>query len=172
VSARVLVAGIGNVFLGDDGFGTAVAERLATRQPPEGVRYADFGIRGVHLVYEMLDGYDGLVLVDAVPLGAPPGTVAVIVPEPPPPPARGHDATPLFDAHSMGPDAVLRMLAGLRCMPDHLRVVACQPSSLDEGIGLSPPVTAALDRAVEAVDDVVTDLLAAIGHSGRKESSA
>ena len=77
----MLVAGIGNIFLGDDGFGVEVAQRLADRPMPEGVQVADFGIRGVHLAYELLDGYDALVLVDAVPMGEPPGTVAVIEPE-------------------------------------------------------------------------------------------
>ena len=80
---RVLVAGIGNIFLGDDGFGVEVASRLAARPLPDGVRVEDFGIRGVHLAYELLDGYDVLVLVDAVPIGEAPGTVAVIEPDPP-----------------------------------------------------------------------------------------
>ena len=82
---RVLVAGIGNIFLGDDGFGVEVADRLAGRTLPDGVQVADFGIRGVHLAYELLDGYDALVLVDAVPMGEPPGTVAIIEPELEPP---------------------------------------------------------------------------------------
>ena len=75
---RALVAGIGNIFFADDGFGVEVARRLDEREVPAGVRVADFGIRGVHLAYELLDGYDLLVLVDAMPLGEPPGTVAVI----------------------------------------------------------------------------------------------
>ena len=79
---RVLVAGIGNIFFGDDAFGVEVAQRLAGRPMPEGVKVVDFGIRGVHLAYELLDGYDALVLVDALPMGEPPGTVAVIEPEP------------------------------------------------------------------------------------------
>ena len=80
---KVLVAGIGNIFLGDDGFGVEVAARSAGRADlPDGVRAEDFGIRGVHLAYELLDGYDALVLIDAVPMGEPPGTVALIEPDP------------------------------------------------------------------------------------------
>jgi len=78
---RVLVAGIGNIFLSDDGFGVEVAQRLLTRPVPDGVRVEDFGIRGVHLAYELLDGYETLVLVDAVPMGEAPGTVALLEPE-------------------------------------------------------------------------------------------
>ena len=75
MSARVLVAGIGNIFLGDDGFGVEVAQRLRRRPARDGVRVEDYGIRGVHLAYELLDGYDALVLVDAVPMDEPAGTV-------------------------------------------------------------------------------------------------
>ena len=76
-----LVAGIGNVFLTDDAFGVEVAHRLTSRALPEGVRVDDFGIRGIHLAYELLEGYDALVLIDAVPMGEPPGTLAVLEPD-------------------------------------------------------------------------------------------
>ena len=78
---RVLVAGIGNIFLSDDAFGVEVAHRLSGRALPDGVRVEDYGIRGMHLAYDLLEGYDALVLVDAVPMGEPPGTLAVIEPE-------------------------------------------------------------------------------------------
>ena len=78
----MLIAGVGNIFLGDDGFGVEVANRLAGQRMPDGVRVADFGIRGVHLAYELLDGYDALVLVDALPMGEAPGTLAVVEPDP------------------------------------------------------------------------------------------
>ena len=81
MNGGILVAGIGNIFLTDDGFGVEVASRLARQSLPPGVRVADFGIRGVHLAYELLDGYDGLILIDAVPMGEPPGTLAVIEPD-------------------------------------------------------------------------------------------
>ena len=132
----MLVAGIGNIFLGDDGFGVEVAQRLLARPVPEGVRVEDFGIRGVHLAYELLDGYDALVLVDAVPMGEAPGTVALIEPEiseleP------GDDPVPTLEAHSMSPAVVLDMLAGLGGKVDRILIVGCEPATVDEGIGLS-----------------------------------
>ena len=111
---RVLVAGIGNIFFGDDAFGVEVAQRLAGRPMPEGVKVVDFGIRGVHLAYELLDGYDALVLVDALPMGEPPGTVAVIEPEIDDRDTDdGSAPTPPLEAHSMSPAVVLGMMAGL-----------------------------------------------------------
>jgi len=160
---KVLVAGIGNIFLGDDGFGVEVANRLAGREVPPGVRVADFGIRGVHLAYELLDGYDALVLVDAVPMGEPPGTVAILEPEL----GRSEgdrdsysdgDGPPVMDAHSMNPAVVLDMLASLGGEVGRVLVVGCEPSVLDEQIGLSAPVAAAVDRAVEAVLEALTEL--------------
>ena len=156
---KVLVAGIGNIFLGDDGFGVEVANRLAGQEVPPGVRVADFGIRGVHLAYELLDGYDALVLVDAVPMGEPPGTVAILEPE-----LGGSErdsdgeAPPVMDAHSMNPAVVLDMLASLGGEVGRVLVVGCEPSVLDEQIGLSAPVAAAVDRAVEAVLEALTEL--------------
>ena len=159
MTRRVLVAGIGNIFLGDDGFGVEVVGRLAGRSLPAGARVADFGIRGVHLAYELLDGYDVLVLVDAMPMGEPPGTVAVIEPEPPPAPAEGDDIAPVVDAHSMSPAVVLGTLAGLGGAVERILVVGCEPADLDEGIGLSPPVSEAVDRAVELCVQLVVDIL-------------
>ena len=112
MSVRVLVAGIGNIFLGDDGFGVEVAQRLRRRPARDGVRVEDYGIRGVHLAYELLDGYDALVLVDAVPLDEPAGTVVVMEPDPPSPVTGGLDG-PVLEAHSMDPVVVLDLLAGL-----------------------------------------------------------
>jgi hydrogenase maturation protease len=158
---KTLVAGIGNIFLGDDGFGVEVADRLSTGPLPPGVRVADFGIRGVHLAYELLEGYDALVLVDAVPMGESPGTVALIEPDLDAlarPDGAGDGEAPTMDAHSMNPAVVLGMLSGLGGRVDRVVVVGCQPANLDEGIGLSPPVAAAVDRAVEAVGEVLLEL--------------
>ena len=91
--AHTLVAGIGNLFLSDDAFGVEVSQRLSRRALPDGVRVEDFGIRGIHLAYELLDGYDTLILVDAVPMGEPPGTLAVIEPACPRGPAAGPGRT-------------------------------------------------------------------------------
>jgi hydrogenase maturation protease len=152
----VLVAGIGNIFLGDDGFGVEVASRwLGTRAPVEGVKVADFGIRGVHLAYELLDGYDTLILIDVVSRGEAPGTVYVIEHEPDGEPADG----PVVDAHSLDPAAVLVMLAGLGGSVGRVLVVGCEPATLEEGIGLSPPVAAAVDHGVAMVDELLEEVL-------------
>ena len=163
MTRRVLVAGIGNIFLGDDGFGVEVANRLAARNMPDGVKVADFGIRGVHLAYELLDGYDAVVLVDAMPMGDEPGTLAVLEPGPLPSPAAGDDVAPVVDAHSMNPGVVLGMLAGLGGAVDRIVIVGCEPADLEEGIGLSHPVAEAVDRAVGLCEEVVSELLDRIG---------
>jgi hydrogenase maturation protease len=158
VSRRVLLAGIGNIFLGDDGFGVEVATRLGRQAVPDGVQVADYGIRGVHLAYELLDGYDTLVLVDAVPMGETPGTLVAIEPEAPAAPAGGDDVAPVIDAHSMSPGVVLGMLAGLGGSVDRVVVVGCEPATLDEGIGLSPAVAAAIEPAVELCRGLLTEM--------------
>ncbi len=113
---------------------------------------ADFGIRGVHLAYELLEGYDALVLVDAMPLGEPPGTVATFEPD-----VESIDPTSV-DAHSMSPAVVLGLLAGMGGQVSRVVVIGCQPLTLDEGIGLSEPVSAAVGPAVEAVHQVLADI--------------
>jgi hydrogenase maturation protease len=158
MTRRVLVAGIGNIFLGDDGFGVEVAQRLARRPLPEGVRAADFGIRGIHLAYELLDGYDALVLVDAVPMGREPGTLAMIEPEEVALPESGDDAAPVFDAHTMHPGMVLSMLSTLEAKVRRIVIVGCEPASLEERIGLSAPVAEAVDAAVELLEDVLNEI--------------
>ena len=169
MSARVLVAGIGNIFLGDDGFGVEVAQRLRRRPARDGVRVEDYGIRGVHLAYELLDGYDALVLVDAVPMDEPAGTVVVMEPDPPSPATEGLGG-PVLEAHSMDPVVVLDLLAGLGGTVGRVLVVGCAPASLDEGIGLSAPVEDAVDRAVDAIEDLLGDLCAPIARTDAKET--
>lgn len=167
MSGRVLVAGIGNVFLSDDGFGVEVANRLAVGPLPDGLRVVDFGIRGVHLAYELLDGYDGLVLVDAVPMDEPPGTVAVIVPDADGTVTSVDDGPAVVDAHSMSPDVVLGTLARLGGSVERTYVVGCQPATLEEGMGLSPPVAAAVDGAVELCRRLASEIVAANGRETR-----
>ena len=145
---KVLVAGIGNIFLSDDGFGVEVADRLRAMELPDGVTVGEYGIRGVHLAYELLEGYDVLVLVDAVPMGAPAGTVAVLEIDAD---DVGVDGAPVLDAHSMTPASVLASLGRLGGRVDRVLLVGCQPGTVDEGIGLSSPVAAAVERAVEEV---------------------
>ena len=148
-AGRVLVAGIGNVFLGDDGFGVEVVRRLDPATLPAGVDVADYGIRGVHLAYDLLDGrHRTVVIVDAVPLDDPPGTLAVLQVDP-----TGGGAP--MDAHGMHPAAVLALLHDLGGSVDRVLVVGCAPADVAERMGLSEPVAAAVDAAVRLVSEVV-----------------
>jgi hydrogenase maturation protease len=148
-AGRVLVAGIGNVFLGDDGFGVEVVRRLDPATLPAGVDVADYGIRGVHLAYDLLDGrHRTVVIVDAVPLDDPPGTLAVLQVDP-----TGGGAP--VDAHGMHPAAVLALLHDLGGSVDRVLVVGCAPADVAERMGLSEPVAAAVDAAVRLVGEVV-----------------
>ncbi|WP_328961030.1 hydrogenase maturation protease [Streptomyces virginiae] len=160
---RVLIAGIGNVFLGDDGFGVETVRALAEHPLPDGVEVVDFGVRGVHLAYQLLDGYDTLLLVDATARGGEPGTLYLIEAdggagtgpvgaEAPPPPA--------LDGHQMSPDAVLALLdtlcAGTGATPPRRTLVlGCEPAGVEEGIGLSAPVAAAVPEAVGTALDLI-----------------
>lgn len=155
---RVLVAGIGNVFLGDDGWGVALAGRLAARSLPRGVDVVDFGIRGMDLAYAMQDDYAAVVFLDATPRGEPPGTLYVIEPD-------LDDIEMTIDAHGMDPIKVLALARtlGAESLPRTL-VVGCEPktrmSAEDEQIvaELTEPVRASLDEAVALVEDLLTDL--------------
>ncbi|WP_328394603.1 hydrogenase maturation protease [Nocardia sp. NBC_00416] len=149
---RVLVAGIGNIFLGDDGFGSEVVRRVRYDKEPR-VRVVDYGIRGTHLAYDLLDGWDALVLVDAVPDRGTPGRVEILRVEPDADVAAG------LDAHAMDPAAVFAAVRALGGAVPPAVVVGCQIESVDERLGLSVPVAAAVDAAVGAVRRVVADLL-------------
>lgn len=166
MSRRVLVAGIGNIFLSDDGFGVEVANRVASRSLPPGAQVADFGIRGVHLAYELLEGYDGVILADAVPMKETPGTVAVIEPDETyirRLAATPDDPEPAFDAHNMSPELVLSTLSRLGGSVGRMLVVGCQPATVEEGMGLSPPVAAVVDDAVELCLQLVTEIMQPAG---------
>ena len=151
--ARVLVAGVGNVFLGDDGFGVEVARRLAEVPLPAGVEVADFGIRSVHLAYQLLEGYQTLVLVDAVALEGAPGTLFVIEPD-----AARLPST--LDAHGFDPTSVLELARSLGQRLPRVLLVGCVPAQLEEGIGLSPAVEDAVPRAVKIVQNLFAQSLA------------
>ena len=153
MTGRMLVAGIGNIFLGDDGFGVEVVRRLAGTPRPPGVEVVDVGIRGVHLAYQLLDGYDVLVLVDAAPRGHAPGTVTLVEVDEA---ALGDPASPVVDAHGLDPGAVLRMLGSLGGCVGTVYLVACEPESLAEGIGLSAAVEAGVGPAAGLVEELMT----------------
>ncbi|MFF9051915.1 hydrogenase maturation protease [Streptomyces erythrochromogenes] len=173
MSPKVLVAGIGNVFLGDDGFGVETVRALSAHPLPDGVEVVDFGVRGVHLAYQLLDGYDTLVLVDATARGGPPGTLYLIEAETEADPGAG-DATgagagpqaagpgegPVLDGHHMSPDTVLALLGALcagtgATPPRRTLVLGCEPACVEEGIGLSAPVAAAVPEAVRMALDLL-----------------
>ena len=157
---RVLVAGVGNVFLQDDGFGVETVRRLVARTPelPPGVELMDAGIRGVHLAYRLLEGYQTLVLVDTVSREGPPGTLYTIDVGPEPPTARPEPGP--LDTHAMDPATVLALLHDLHAgacgtLPEEVYVIGCEPRDTSEGMGLTPTVA----DAVEAAADLVLDLV-------------
>jgi hydrogenase maturation protease len=154
--ARVLVAGIGNIFFGDDAFGVAVAQRLAARPPRAGVDVVDFGIRGMDLAYALQERYEVAILVDASPRGEPPGMLSVIDALA----DEGPAAVP--DAHGMDPARVLRLARTLGGLPRRVLLVACEPAAgeLDPGMALSEPVRQAVDEAVLLIEAIVEELLA------------
>jgi hydrogenase maturation protease len=145
VPQQVLVAGVGNIFLRDDGFGSEVARRLAARPLPDGVRVVDYGIGGIHLAYDLLAGVDQLILVDALPRDVAPGTVSLLEIE------AGDDLGSTVDSHAMDPATVFASLRGLGGVPPPTVVVGCEPADVTEGMGLSPQVAAAVDPTVEQV---------------------
>jgi len=158
---RILIAGIGNIFLGDDAFGVEVAARLARRPLPEGVRVVDFGIRGLDLTYALLDGCDVAILVDAAPRGSPPGTLYVIQPDP----VSAVEPEPgelLVQTHGMDPAKVLRLVAAMGGRLQNLLVVACEPTPSDSEddmqMGLSPQVEAAVDEAIGLIEKLIIDI--------------
>jgi hydrogenase maturation protease len=163
----VLVAGVGNLLKSDDGFGVEVAQRLRARGGlPEGVEVEDFGIRGVHLAYQLLDGYTGLLLVDAVHRDGPPGSLYRLehtLAERDPVAVELDGAR--LDGHDMSPDVVLGLLRDLAAATDVERpvgrvlVLGCEPQTVDDGIGLSAPVAAAVEPALVLADELVAMLL-------------
>jgi hydrogenase maturation protease len=157
----ILVAGIGNIFLGDDAFGVEVVRRMAGLKLPAGVRVSDFGIRGFDLAYALQDGYETTILVDACPHGQPPGTLYVIAPDlkvlddPEAPQAA-------IEAHAMNPMNVLRMARAMNIELKNVLLVGCEPETFggeDGQMGLSAPVEAAVDEAVKLVESLVNRIL-------------
>jgi hydrogenase maturation protease len=159
--SRVLVAGVGNIFLGDDAWGVEVVRRLLQHELPPNVHVEDFGIRGVHLAYEILNGYDTVILVDASPRGEAPGSVYVMEID-----ARATAATSddfgdpgsgVMDAHRMEPASVVALVSSLGGQVRRMLLVGCEPASVEEGAELSAPVLAAVDGAVETLKELVSE---------------
>jgi hydrogenase maturation protease len=160
---RMLIAGVGNIFLGDDAFGPEVARRLAAEDLPGWVRVADYGISGMHLAYDLADGFETAILVDAAPRGGEPGTVTVLEVEA----EHRRDlaaaagplgASRLFDSHGMQPDVVLGVLDMLGAgAPARTLVVGCEPASVDYAMELSEPVAGAVDEAIQVILNLVAE---------------
>lgn len=149
---KTLVAGIGNIFNADDGFGVEVAQRLAERSVPDDVRVEDYGIRGIHLALDLLEGYDLLVLVDAMSCADElPGTLFLLEPGP-----DDVGAAPL-DAHQLDPRALLGMVAEMGGEIGRVLVVGCQPADTDDGVGLTPAVASAVEPAVQMIEQLLAE---------------
>ena len=153
---RILVAGIGNLFLGDDGFGVEVVRRLAGRELPEDVEVADFGIRGMDLIYALQDDYEVVIFVDAAPRGEEPGTVYLLEPE------IEEDGEVVLDTHGMDPVKVIKLSRTLGARPGRTLVVGCEPEVVIGGddyeemlMELSEPVRAAVEEAAKLVESLV-----------------
>ena len=159
---RILVAGIGNIFLGDDAFGVELVTLLARRPNPalpDSVRIIDFGIRGLDLAYALLDPYDAVIFLDASPRGGTPGTPYVLEP---PRPASADPAPPQLDTHSMDPMHVLQHAIAMGARIPHILVLGCEPSPFTEedmAMGLSPRAQAALPEALNLLDSLLEKLL-------------
>jgi hydrogenase maturation protease len=151
MTPHVLIAGVGNIFLGDDGFGVEVASQLSREPLPEWAKAADFGIRGIHLAFELLEGYETLILVDALPRGEEPGTVSLVE-------RLSDEATGMQpDAHSMDPRTVFAYLESMGGPVPRTLIVGCEPLSTDEEIGLSEPVRRAVPEAVRLIHGLLAD---------------
>jgi hydrogenase maturation protease len=156
---RILIAGIGNIFLGDDAFGVAVVQRLGPQ--PASVRVVDFGIRGLDLAFALEDGYDLVILVDALSRSGPPGTLYVI--EPDLSDLNVVDDVPMLEGHSIDPLTVLRLVKRRGCALPPIKIVGCEPAFFgtddDPAMGLSPAVEAAVEEAVKVIQHLVAESL-------------
>jgi hydrogenase maturation protease len=158
---QILIAGIGNAWLRDDGFGGEVARLLADRELPEGVQVMDFGSGGLDLAYEVMRGYDALILIDISRQGSAPGTLYVMEPSEDDVDSNIEDGQ-LLDPHGMDPQTVLRFVKYVGGWPGRVLVVACEPEVVEDvGFGLSDSVQGAVGRAVDVVLETVQELRSA-----------
>jgi hydrogenase maturation protease len=158
VTKRILIAGVGNIFLGDDAFGCEVVRELSNKHWPSDVRVTDFGIRSCDLAFALADKYETVILVDATPQGEPPGTVYLI--EPDLAQLKQFESLPA-DPHSLDPVRVLQMAGKTGEGPKRLYLVGCEPGSLesDNCFGLTAVVKAAVPKAVGMIESIVGNIL-------------
>jgi hydrogenase maturation protease len=154
---RILIAGIGNIFLGDDGFGCEVVRRLVQRELPAGVRVVDFGIRGFDLAYALMERNDAVILVDAVPRGEEPGTLYTIQPD------LDQLGEANIETHGMNPVKALSLASAMGEKPARILLVGCEPACFD-GMGLSPAVEAAANEAVSMIEELIAEFARESAH--------
>ncbi len=166
-SAQILVAGVGNAWMQDDGFGGEVVRRLKELALPDGVTVEDFGTGGLDLAYEVMRGYDALLLIDVTRGGGVPGTLYVLEPEEAEI-AAGIEDGEMIDPHAMDPQTVLRFVRAVSGWPGSVVVIACEPEQVEEpGLGLTPAVAGAVPRALE----LALETLASLGEEARRASA-
>jgi hydrogenase maturation protease len=157
---QVLIAGIGNAWQRDDGFGSEVARRLEGRELPDGVAVIDFGTGGLDLAYQVMYGYDGLLMVDVSRQGGSPGTLYVMEVDEDEVPGGSVEDGEVLNPHAMDPETVLRFIKITGGWPGKVVIVACEPETVEEmGVGLSPVVEEAVERAVDLVLETAKELL-------------
>ena len=156
----ILIAGVGNIFMGDDAFGNEVARRLAERPPSLGVRVVDFGIRGLDLAFALMDDYDATIIVDATSRGGEPGTIYVIEPDV----SELDEMAAALDTHSMDPLRALALARSMGAKLKNIRIVGCEPETFEPGDegppGLSRNVAAAVDPAIDVINSLIQGIAA------------
>ena len=162
---QILVAGIGNAWMKDDGFGSAVADRLSKRELPSEAAVFDFGTGGLDLAYELMRGYDGLILIDVSRQGGEPGTLYVMSPDEESV-AAGIEDGETINPHGMDPQTVLRFVKSLGAWPGKVVIIACEPAEVEEmGLGLSDDVAGAVDAAVKLVLETIDELRSDVAYA-------
>jgi hydrogenase maturation protease len=166
-SAQILIAGVGNAWMQDDGFGGEVVRQLKELDLPDGVTVEDFGTGGLDLAYEVMRGYDALLLIDVTRGGGAPGTLYVLEPEESEI-AVGIEDGEMIDPHAMDPQTVLRFVRAVSGWPGSVVVIACEPAEVEEpGLGLTPAVAAAVPRAI----DLALETIASLGEAARRATA-
>lgn len=158
VRKRVMIAGVGNIFLKDDGFGSAVIKRINAKEFGEEIEIKDFGIGGLKLAYDLMKGYDALILIDASQRGEEPGTLYVLEPEEKEVESDLEQGGPI-DPHGADPATILRFVKALGAWPGRVIIIACEPDTVEDfQIGLSKQVNAAVDKAMELVKEIISEV--------------
>lgn len=155
---RVMVAGVGNMFMSDDGFGGEVVKKMRQKNQPEGVEIRDFGTGGLKLAYDLMRGYDALILIDSSSRDEEPGTLYVIEPKEEDFNTDLEESGPI-NPHDMDPVTVLRFVKSVGAWPARIVIIGCEPENVEDfEVGLSDPVLAAVDKAAELVQETIQEI--------------